>query len=849
MRKLLNTCRPGLPRVVYRQSYSTLPNTVINTPFHEKAPATSEEPISDRTTHEKLLVENNRASYAFTPSWPPDPSEWRHLINTRQRLYGSRGVQATWRDMRKAEYDLPVSSQEAKSLWEDFLADDTIRGDVVDYAFLLYACTGRVYGGLFSSVLGKILANPTHTQQEALEAYNAFRRRYVITPTSITLLARSAVKSRNALATFKIIYARCLHIHGRRTYDSIVPDLCRRGEWSLAIQWHKFLVAHGDMPFQPSPITALQQARPDLASHVDSQSPGTYTEQNRYIAPASDKSSSGENESRSLFDLKLPSTTANIDPISDNVCARLFATRTISVKFIISGLKLFESRRIGPIAIRELFLRAKSADEAIEFIRMLREADISIEPTPYTRAIRTFALTRQFDVLQSLVESDLHPDTLDDSTLQYRLLEMYKQQGDDLSAKRTIAILRLITDIPEQKLTTLTPQSDGQRNRRLRRGRLERLSVLLEDKIFQGTIEHTDFNLFVKAALDFRRQAKRKQLNAEALTDMFMFTNLCMAAYKRGFEVPPGLLAELLKRWGMAGKLNQHSRLFLFILRMFRSNNRYFGSSPNVHQRLRSSLYETSNIAQYRNRLDDAHQSNALNRIFGPKTVQGIIVWGMKIGMRYIIDCHAGRIKGIPGPSSLFYGLRIVQSFYQQGLNLDIPALSQFLRQRLFLFSKFAPVPCRRHNRRAQVMNHHSLEEMVLAIEKIWTGPSLFPELHGTAAGNRNPLLLRRGDATPLLIPTLLEGLLNRTTRKNTEPLSYVQRIKKRIEFRKAIFSGIRMKSHATGRILDDSEMAEVIRKHAIDADFDLYGRGVCTGQPSYELGVGDIFQRRVASS
>jgi hypothetical protein len=668
--------------------------------------------------------------------------------------------------------------------------------------------------------MSKILSNPDYKAQKALRMHDVFKRNYVINPKSLVTLAASAVKTDHGLNTFKEIYRRCLGIPGRKTYDKIVPALCERGEWRLALEWHKFLVSNGDTPLGPTPIKELHLVRPDLAAYYDKFQPMPSTYQAKTIT-IEDKASSPalEDSAHGFLDVKLPPATANIDPLSDHICARLFATRSFSIRFIIAGLKLFESRRLGPLALRELFLRAESSEDAVSFINMLREADISITTTSYTRVIKNFAMTGRFDELQSLVQSDLHPDTLDDVQLQSRLLNMYQDQGDRLGVQRTAAIIELISDSIEadtaQSSRLYTPH---QRMTRLRQ--LKRLSIVLEDKIAQGTVEISDFELVFRRILRPRLPGRKPAREHLFEHDLSILSNICVLALRSGINVPHQLWIEVLKRYGMTGKFISVMRFSSILVRTLARQ-----IESVAVRRMESSLYRQSNLSRSLSQLPGQHPMNYMGQVLNPRTIEAIIVWGFKIGINFVIESKGRLNNKALGPSEFFLGLKVVQTLAKHGLDIHISSISEILRRRLRLLSVIHNAPRRRHNIIAQEFNRFSLEELLFAIGKIWTGSPLFPELFEISENDAaNPVKKRE----PLfvngaMVPPLLEGLLDITSRRDAKPLEYAERIAKRLQLRLAIFG--RMYWSAKD-ISSRESFYQSMQQNAIQADAALIRRG-----------------------
>ena len=75
-------------------------------------------------------------------------------------------------------------------------------------------------------------------------------------------------------------------------------------------------------------------------------------------------------------------------------------------------------------------------------VDMLRDAGIPTDDSSYNRIIRTAAAGAQSQVLKSIVDCDLHPDTFEDANLQERLLASYCENGDHAQMERTFTILQ-----------------------------------------------------------------------------------------------------------------------------------------------------------------------------------------------------------------------------------------------------------------------------------------------------------------------------------------------------------------------------------------------------------------------
>jgi hypothetical protein len=742
---------------------------------------------------------------------------WVDLLHVRERLHGLNGVEATFWDLIHSKWDLPVHHWSANLLWQKFLEHPALREHVIAYALDLRARTGRVYPDLYTDMMTLLLRDLNHKTQDAVDLHYSFISwRYTINWKALQRLARLAASSNGGISTFAQLYDHYLNPSELGLYEPIIHTLCDRGEWRLAVQWHDKLVANGDMPVDShNPITYLKRARPDLPlvrklNPASSPAAGTYRAKSLPSGNGFLKSATG------VLNLKLPSVTANTDPLSDHLCARLFATRSFSVNFIISGLKLFESRVIGPLAMRELFLRAETPTQAKGFINTLREADISIAPSAYSRVVKTFAVEGPFDVLRSLVESDLHPDTLDDPPLQRQLLKMYHDQGDRLGEQRTLAILKLISDDSQEM--SARPLRYAERRRMVRvgnstlvnAGQLNRLSVFLEDRVGKGVLFEDEFAVLWRGVIRPRVRGKRPDKTRRFDNDLATMTNICLIALQKGHHVPANMLREILKRWGMIGKFDQVIRLCNFLVRNF-------GQQPETRgRRLDRSLFSKKGASRLSNVSARPNAVDYVQEVLGANGVEGIIVWGLKIGLKFAEDVRAGITSKRMGPSFLFLGLKMVQLLAKHGLVVETSEVARILQQRLFIIMGLGRAARRRHNILAQELNPYSLEELVFAAERIWTGPSLFPRLWNPtfvsgSIGRYSPMYVRK-----VLVPPLLQGLLDFTSAPNKPMLKYEERIAQRVQLRDVILGQLKSKERTR---MDRKEFARLLLQHAINTD------------------------------
>src|ERR1700748_3853887 len=80
-------------------------------------------PVSETVS----TISRNRLDRNESPN-PQNTSQWVDLLAARYRVYGLKGVEATWWDLRQNGVDLPVQGErEITKLWRDFLEHDGLR--------------------------------------------------------------------------------------------------------------------------------------------------------------------------------------------------------------------------------------------------------------------------------------------------------------------------------------------------------------------------------------------------------------------------------------------------------------------------------------------------------------------------------------------------------------------------------------------------------------------------------------------------------------------------------------------------------------------------------------------------
>src|SRR5699024_2293321 len=109
-------------------------------------------------------------------------------------------------------------------------------------------------------------------------------------------------------------------------------------------------------------------------------------------------------------------------PLKDEFGARLFATAAFGFDTVLAGLAMFRIPVIGPLSLREMAIRSHGSRDIQEKLQRLQKAGISIGDSVYARLLRKLAVENRDILLADLLESDQHPDMLEDAGIQESLL-------------------------------------------------------------------------------------------------------------------------------------------------------------------------------------------------------------------------------------------------------------------------------------------------------------------------------------------------------------------------------------------------------------------------------------------
>ena len=487
---------------------------------------------------------------------------WLELLRFQQRHDGDNGVRRIWKKMREKDLRPPIEGPFIQELWariiQATLQDEDFMKEVMDYASSLQQEKGRTVPKLYTTIM---ISKLREGALECLEWHTRLRQQCPPRWEDYSELFEQALQS-GRLSTFEIIYKS----HALRPmYGLIIHKLCSLGLYDQAYRWHFILLESKDLPpdftaIEPL-ITHFAQLNDDRGVELITTS--TIASGTRIEAPLNRFVRGSETISREIMNRQLGKVHGIVPKqLSDNFCARLFATKLFRVETVINGLEMMAVEGLGPQSLREIVVRDDCDCNAIcRHLDLLKEAGIQFGTSKYETLIRQAALGNRRSLLRSIVNCDAHPDTFEDINLQEKMYATYLREANKIQMERILATITC--ELPEHDL-------DMQKKNVLLRGyirlnyRNKVMSLLEEMKV-------TNIPLTPKTSRHLRvhwlsqRQAGRTGFTGLTLKNLSLIVLVMKQTLESSGSVPIESWREILRRLGMTGNLNQFHLLALWL--------------------------------------------------------------------------------------------------------------------------------------------------------------------------------------------------------------------------------------------------------------------------------------------
>ncbi|EDU41216.1 hypothetical protein PtrSN002B_008575 [Pyrenophora tritici-repentis] len=657
-----------------------------------------------------------------------DPAQLAATLAYEERLYKGQGVRNVWRTIRHRGYHLPTEeTADAEVLWGTFAKYHLIVPKLIEYAEELFRETGKIYPRLYELVMAYWL--PQRPRQ-ALKHHYALVRNLKLQKLPLRSLARLG-RSTWKPATYEVF----LEIYGqsdeRDVYDEVVPALIEKGGINVARQWHTICILLSDKPSESvasHPVIRLF-ADVKIAPHeVRSEEKMTKMHKRETIRYNQDL----------LRRLAGPDTA----PIrfEDSFVARMFATRTFTPASVIQGLIMVGVNEIGPQAVLTMAAQTQPIEELPRRFEELRAAGIALQGCVFSLALEKFAMEQKWHLARSMIESDQHPDVFGDTGIQRKLLEYYLEQGDQLQAQRTLAILTLFHNDSSQESWNLLLQVN------IERTGPHHVMEVIDGMRIRGVMLLPESLKAIKGLLAQRQRGNRPVMRK--FDDLRFVARVFMTILESGIApIGPPQWREIIRRFGMLGRFRELRRLLLWLLCWYAPRGTLqFTALPRspflepATAKLRTAYPERYHYFHFPAMVNQReNKRHPIRQLCPPPLIQALIVWGFRMGMlpnaqleQHMLGSPLAKKhyrrrllqRGILNRLEWTIGLRTVVQLRDLGVFVHHHTVLKALQaQMIILFGHGRSL--KKENRIMEQVNTLSYARYVREINRIWGKPLL----------------------------------------------------------------------------------------------------------------------------
>ena len=636
--------------------------------------------------------------------------------------------------MRNRGIDLPVDGHLADTFWTILInaaVKTNIRAshkklleEVIAHAEYLGASGVGHYRRLHTLLIGRFLRIPHYISKREGKLPNPgheykWHRRICdagfCDAHSLADLTMDVMKSSNTNTAFARWRRMYNDSEDRNLYDACMPAILSHAadNPTLIASWHILFVSSGDLP---GPELASTRAVQYLSNTLGSNGEGDASSRHEIdferleeIVKA-DWDAAVQSASPLLSRASMSGLVGDVHgikpkAISDQFCARMFATKTFSLETIIRGLALLGTEALGPMALRELAIRAASPKVLKERLADIRDAGMIISPSVYGHILDIVVANSQHDLFQTLLDSDQHPESYEDQHTQETLL------GNFLQAEQwSLAYVTLIGLSHRGNL-----RSDRAWNRLLQyytKTRNHREIVRIYDHMFSErlAISSRSLNFLGKYLLPIRSPSKRPVKSSNSLTGGFNSLNLVVNAHiyaaSNGQYVSPERWIELLKRYGMVGDMVGVARLAPWLAH-------HYAREATINNRGPYKIYRRTDAIRY--------------KIFNSVSLRAFVIWGFRsAGMRDKLRPPAHTTDVFTGGKSHVElwacGLDLLLQLRRLGVKVETDNVRRAMRE--LLWPLFGP-GCSKRPSNMEILqrNQLTLAHYVKHANKVWDEP------------------------------------------------------------------------------------------------------------------------------
>ncbi|CAI6340808.1 unnamed protein product [Periconia digitata] len=628
---------------------------------------------------------------------PDNVRAWAEHLQLKARLEGKDGIRQVWA-AREGVFDLPTSdTPDADYLWATFFRVPDLVLPTILHAAEVRRKTGQLHPRLYELCMNYWLQWKRYLDQ-ARDYHHQLLFHLQLRKLPLKSIARHGRQhfTSESYAALMDIYRTS---NEKDVYDEVVPILCARGSVRTAQQWHTLCTRRGDLP---SPRVAEQRAIQALIAAVSDVSDPEAHFVSLYA---------GHPKMNSDLLQRLKGRETAPVRFDDSVCSKLFATRSFSVENVISGLAMVGVNEIGPLAVRAMATTAESNTLILQSFEALKASGIALQGSTFSVALEKFASDGRWHLVHSMLQSDQHVDVYDNMDLQKELLDFYLKKQDWAQVHRTLAIMSLFhADMGTESWNLLLQAQVSQFEPDQI---LHTLQIMREKDV----VVYTSTLVALKSLLRPRRPTRKPGRSPHGKFDDLRFVTrvfLMISDAKIG-NIMPEMWRELIKRYGITGRLRELRRLLIILL-----------SSYALRQ--------------------GKHEIHTVHRLLPGGLQQGLIVWGFRQALlpnapweQSMLAAAASKKwyrrrfvqKGILHHLDWSIGLKTVVEFRDMGLVVHPHNVVKAL-QIVFINLFGRGHSKKRENVRMSQANQISYPTYVRKVNEIWGEPLLVePRFYG----------------------------------------------------------------------------------------------------------------------
>ena len=709
-----------------------------------------------------FCLSKEKNSLVDTKAHKDSVSLWLLLFQYRKRLHGYYGVLDVWKGLRARKIDLPTSGRVAETLWKTLIsAGLSSKRDakaIFGYAVNLYQRTGHCYQGIYEDAIGFCLRNKP---KDALVWHRVLRKSLPVPSGSLKRLSVLAARNKKSLDAFRSIYSLS---EEHDVHDDLMGSSQAVGEHTPVYSRRKNPLLRGDellnvaQNYEISHIEQRKQNEVELRSRSEMEDYSGSNDDVQYSClpreiwlPSDDVDQNNSRQSS----LQSPSHIAGRESgpmkfrtMNDMLCARLLATRSIPLGFLLEVFTAAGVKEMSPMALRQLAIRLTDIESITDGLSQLKEKGIKYDESTFGRVLEIFVLRKQSKLLMNTMNSDLHPDTYEDSSIQHRLLIWYLKNRRWIEAHRALEVMASEHGTDERHSWNLLFQYYIRKSANLNWRRF--LAHMRVNQI-DPTPDTLLYMLKYKLA---PRQESKTASSSTRVPDGTLSTlaRLCIEFIDNRYSTSLRMWREILKRFGMAGRMDELAYLSVRLVQLSLSDN--VSEEKLVLHELKPVTFPSASPYTLPRQSPSTCEAGLCKDLFDVPMISAIISWGFISGSKqgslhekpqWLRDSFmeyksqyksSNMLKNIMSTEKYSHhyfgsstkvpawvkGVELVANLKSMGVSVNPNVVKKSLRQRLWIL--YGPgISLKKRNRKLKNVNTMSLIESLQWINAVWGSP------------------------------------------------------------------------------------------------------------------------------